>query len=185
MSLSNWSWLPVLTGPSRLHTEPWVSPEQPLSPVKGAALYQCPGSCKARQESRLDIHLLLASGSLSAHRANSSLVSWDRSTSSWVFDSPNPGGFGVGTSRVQAAQMQAGEKWTEMGLGRTGVRLGHSLGPLHLGAGDGADEGHHTSIVQQQPYQGHGCLLLLSAYLTQDVGSRRRDWLGRERVGSG
>lgn len=45
----------------------------------------------------------------------------------------------------------------------------NSLGPLHLCASDGTDEGHYPAIVQQEPYQRDGCLLLVSAHLTQDV----------------
>ena len=46
---------------------------------------------------------------------------------------------------------------------------GHSLGPLHLCASDGTDEGYYPAIVQQESYQRDGCLLLISAHLTQDV----------------
>lgn len=49
-----------------------------------------------------------------------------------------------------------------------GIR-GHLLGPLHLCTGNGTDEGHHPAVVQQEPYQRDGCLLLISAHLAQDV----------------
>jgi hypothetical protein len=42
----------------------------------------------------------------------------------------------------------------------------HSLGPLHLCAGDGTDEGHHPAVVQEEAHQRDGCLLLLSAHFT-------------------
>lgn len=57
------------------------------------------------------------------------------------------------------------------GLGMQGMGCrGHLLCPFHLRTGNGTDEGHYPAVVQQEPYQGDGCLLLISAHLTQDVG---------------
>lgn len=55
----------------------------------------------------------------------------------------------------------------------------HSLGPADLGAGDGADEGHHPAVMQEEPHQRDGRLLLLPADLAQDVGRRCGDRLGQ------
>lgn len=75
-------------------------------------------------------------------------------------------GLGYGGKQHEAGRGELGVQ------GTTGSRRGHLLSPFHLRAGDGTDEGHHPAVVQQEPYQGDGCLLLISAHLTQDV--RRR-----------
>lgn len=75
----------------------------------------------------------------------------------------------AGRSLTQAAAPGEVGSWAEAGA--------HSLGPLDLGVGNGTDEGHHPAIMQEEPHERDGCLLLLPADLTQDVRRGCRHWL--------
>lgn len=62
------------------------------------------------------------------------------------------------------------------------MAAGHSLRPVHLRVGNGAQERHDFSVVQEKPDQRYGGLLFLPAHLSQDVRRGGRDGLGeRER----